>query len=102
MNVRTEHNYNWSAPLVSVCVPTYNYGRFLPDCIESVLDQTLLDWELVITDDAADTRSRTLVGLHRARVVVRLDAHRDREPVTDVDHARALARTDQHPRCRRR
>ena len=27
-----------------------------------------------------------------------LDAHRDREPVADVDHARALTRADEHPR----
>lgn len=40
-------------PLVSVCVPTYNYARFLPDCIESVLGQTFTDWELVICDDCS-------------------------------------------------
>jgi glycosyltransferase involved in cell wall biosynthesis len=34
-----------------VCVPTYNYGRFLTDCIESVLQQDFADFELVITDD---------------------------------------------------
>ncbi|PYX51733.1 MAG: hypothetical protein DMG76_31260 [Acidobacteria bacterium] len=66
MNVRTEHNYNWSAPLVSVCVPTYNYGRFLPDCIESVLDQTLLDWELVITDDASTDSTEEIVNRYAA------------------------------------
>jgi glycosyltransferase involved in cell wall biosynthesis len=41
------------APLVSVCVPTYNYARFLPDCIESVLEQTLTDWELIVCDDGS-------------------------------------------------
>lgn len=40
-------------PFVSVCVPTYNYARFLPDCIESVLAQTVDDWELVICDDCS-------------------------------------------------
>ncbi len=40
-------------PLVSVCVPTYNYGRFLSDCIQSVLTQTLSDWELMICDDCS-------------------------------------------------
>ena len=40
-------------PLVSVCVPTYNYGRFLTNCVESVLAQTLSDWELIICDDAS-------------------------------------------------
>jgi len=48
-------------PLVSVCVPTYNYARFLPDCIESVLQQTFADWELVITDDCSDDGTPELV-----------------------------------------
>jgi len=53
-------------PLVSVCVPTYNYGRFLPDCIESVLDQTLSDWELVITDDASNDSTEEIVNSYAA------------------------------------
>ena len=48
-------------PLVSVCVPTYNYARFLPDCIESVLQQTFTDWELVIADDCSDDGTSAIV-----------------------------------------
>ena len=51
-----------------------------------------------VADDAADAGRRAFVGLDRRRVVVTLDAHRDREPVADVDDARALARADEHPR----
>jgi glycosyltransferase involved in cell wall biosynthesis len=49
------------APSVSVCVPTYNCGRFLPDCIESVLDQSLEEFELVITDDDSNDETENLV-----------------------------------------
>ena len=38
-----------------------------------------------VADDAADAGGRALVGLDRRRVVVALDAHRDREAVADVD-----------------
>ena len=51
-----------------------------------------------VADDAADAGRRTLVRLDRRRMVVTLDAHRDRETVADVDDTRALTRTDEHPR----
>jgi glycosyltransferase involved in cell wall biosynthesis len=53
-------------PLVSVCVPSYNYGRFLPDCIESVQKQTFSDWELVITDDCSTDRTEDVVRTYAA------------------------------------
>lgn len=40
-------------PLVSVCIPTYNYARFLPRTIESVLGQTHSDLEVVVLDDVS-------------------------------------------------
>lgn len=40
-------------PLVSVVVPCYNYGRFLPDAVGSVLDQPGVDVEVIIVDDAS-------------------------------------------------
>lgn len=42
-----------NSPLVSVCIPTYNYANFLPQAIESVLKQTIQDFELIVVDDAS-------------------------------------------------
>lgn len=42
-----------SSPLVSVLIPTYEYARFLPEAIESVLNQDFEDFELIIADDAS-------------------------------------------------
>lgn len=41
------------APKVSVCIPTFNAARYLPEAIDSVLDQGFLDYELVVYDDAS-------------------------------------------------
>jgi len=46
-------------PKVTVYIPCHNYGRFLPQSIESVLAQSSADWELIIIDDGSsdDTES---------------------------------------------
>ncbi len=40
-------------PLVTIGMPAYNHGRFVGHAIESVLGQTVTDWELIIVDDAS-------------------------------------------------
>jgi glycosyltransferase involved in cell wall biosynthesis len=56
-------------PLFSVVVPTYNYGRFLSQCIDSVLAQDCGDWELIITDDqSADDTSAVIARYSDPRI----------------------------------
>ena len=47
-------------PLVSVIVPTYNYGRLIGETLECLRAQTYENWECVIIDDGStdDTAER--------------------------------------------
>ena len=40
-------------PTVTVVMPCYNYGRFLPDAVASALDQPGVEVDVVIVDDAS-------------------------------------------------
>ena len=42
-----------NCPKVSVCIPTYNFAGYLPEAIESVLNQTFTNYELLIIDDCS-------------------------------------------------
>jgi glycosyltransferase involved in cell wall biosynthesis len=43
-----------SAPLVSICLPNLNTVRFLPERMETILQQTYTNWELIVSDNYSD------------------------------------------------
>jgi glycosyltransferase involved in cell wall biosynthesis len=48
-------------PKVSVIVPSYNHERFLRQRIDSILNQTYRDFELIVLDDASTDHSGGLL-----------------------------------------
>lgn len=48
-------------PLVSVYITNHNYARFIQQAIQSVLDQSMRDYELIIIDDGSTDHSRDII-----------------------------------------
>ena len=48
-------------PLVSVILPAYNHENFVGEAIESVLNQTFVDFELLIADDCSNDRTADVI-----------------------------------------
>lgn len=54
-------------PKVSVCIPSYNHARFLPEAIESALGQTYPNVEVVVVDDGSADGSLEIAEAYAAR-----------------------------------
>jgi glycosyltransferase involved in cell wall biosynthesis len=48
-------------PLVSILIPFKNTVKFLPECIQSITNQTYTNWELLIVDDNSTDMSFSIV-----------------------------------------
>lgn len=56
MNIPTS-----SRPLVSVCIPTYNRAQMLRECIGSILQQSMSDFELIVCDNNSEDMTEAVV-----------------------------------------
>lgn len=54
-------------PLVSVVTPVYNGGRYLDECIESVLSQTYDNWEYVIVNNRSTDNTLAIAESYARR-----------------------------------
>ena len=61
MNEAEMINSDPSTPRVSVVMAAYNYGQYIAQAIQSVIDQTYTDWELVVVDDGSKDNTRDIV-----------------------------------------
>jgi glycosyltransferase involved in cell wall biosynthesis len=77
MPERTPASKDACRPSVSVVIPCYGYGRFLPACVRSVLDQEGVDVRVLVIDDASPDDSAEVarrLAAEDERVEVRVHA----------------------------
>ena len=67
-----------SIPVISVIMPVWNAAKYLSHSIESILNQSFKDFELIIVDDGSTDRSREIVNSYNdndSRIVLCKNSH---------------------------
>jgi len=54
--------------MVSIVIPTYNRGDLIAETIQSILDQTFRDLEIIVIDDGSTDNTREVVEKFGDRV----------------------------------
>lgn len=68
MNVTT-------GPLVSIVIPTYNHAHFLGRALQSVLDQTYTNWEVILVDNHSQDNTDEVVQSFAEQRIALLKIH---------------------------
>lgn len=58
---------NGNAPLVSVIVAVYNVERYLTQCLDSLVNQTLKNIEIIVVNDASTDESLGIIKAYQSR-----------------------------------
>jgi glycosyltransferase involved in cell wall biosynthesis len=64
------------APLASIIITSYNYGRFLADAIDSALNQTYPNKEVIVVDDGSIDHSPEIISSYGNQIVPILKENR--------------------------
>jgi glycosyltransferase involved in cell wall biosynthesis len=92
LKVATDPNTT-SRPLVSVIIPTYNYGALIGETLTSLQRQTLTDWECIViddgsTDDTAEVLARFAESDPRIRYLLQENQRQAVAKNTGLAHAK--------------
>ena len=60
------------SPFFSIIIPTYNRAQLIAKAIESVLQQTFSDWELIIVDDGSTDNTKDVVQSYSDKRIIYL------------------------------
>ncbi|MBW4492826.1 MAG: glycosyltransferase family 2 protein [Oscillatoria princeps RMCB-10] len=51
-------------PEISIVLCTYNRAKYLNDCLDSVINQTFQDWELLVVDDGSNDNTFEILNFY--------------------------------------
>ena len=69
------------SPEISVIMPTFNRAPYLANAVQSVISQSVENWELIIVDDGSDDNTFEILGPYIDRFAnIRYLKHNNRKP----------------------
>lgn len=74
-------------PKVSVILTSYNHAQFIGEAIQSVLDQTERDFELIIWDDASTDNSWEIISEFKDKRILAFRNNRQMRGVWGLNQA---------------
>jgi glycosyltransferase involved in cell wall biosynthesis/GT2 family glycosyltransferase len=86
-----ERMYN-KYPLVSILIPAYNRARYLPETINSVLNQEYQNTELIVLDDGSTDNTREVLSMYNDQLYY--ETHENMGETKTVNKGLKMARGD--------
>lgn len=62
-----------TTPLISIIVPVYNKGKHLKKCIDSVIQQSYSNWELLLINDGSVDNSKRVINEFKDRRIIYME-----------------------------
>ena len=82
-------------PFVSVVIPCYNYAYYLPEAVESVINQTYQNFEIIIVNDGSTDNTREvadqIIANHPARKIRLINQENSGQPAISRNRGIAAA-----------
>ena len=68
-------------PTISIIVPVYNVEKYIRSCLDSIMAQTITDWECVLVDDGSTDNSGEICDEYAQKDARFVVAHKQNEGV---------------------
>lgn len=90
--IKTEVCNGDSRPLVTVSMPAFNAERYIGEAIESILNQTYKNFELIIVDDGSTDGTRKIISGYNDPRITKIFSDVNQSLITTRNHIVSIAK----------